>query len=1021
LKRLGNKGISTIFGSILLIILVLTVASILFLTLYKYNHSVQGAIRVEEERMQEKIVLCRLASQNLSGTEYVVAILVNNTGSITSRIRAIYIDEEFLCDPSDNTINPDDTYINSKESLWILLPPGVEYVPTAKIAVATERGIKSIEYEWKLKLGGGPPPQYGITKFYFGPLWLDFNKFYYTEVDPKNGSYDPSTWKPGWRIEVGSGSIAWNITVKNVDDRNITINQFSCFTLVPNDSPGERKPWYIEPPQESFTQFIAVNETVNVIYIWKTPKMKQMTPQTIYNTVCRDKVFLTFFGVFHEHDGTTKPYGQTIPFEAVLVVKTEMEISAAPATIAVNSTMTSTITVVVYLDRNPEVNVNVTFTTDLGTLSSSWATTDATGTATVTLYPSTSPGIANITATWGGVSKSTTVTIAEGIVEISAWPTTISVNSTMNSTITAMVYLNGNPVANVNVTFTTDLGTLSSSWAITDANGIATVMLYPSTSPGTAIVEATWVGLGNSTTVILNVIPVALFTESAETVYTGEIISFNASDSYDPDGSITSYLWDFGDGTNATGVTANHTYVDDGVYTVTLTVTDDRGATDSANATKTVLNRPPIASFTESTETAYIGQPITFNATDSYDPDGSIVSYFWDFGDETNTTGVVVEHVYATNGTFTVNLTVSDDDGASNSTSSIKTILFNELPVASFTENATTADTGVIISFNASASYDSDGTITSYFWDFGDGTNVTGVTAEHAYEDDGNYTVTLTVADDKGATNSTSATKTVLNRPPVATFTESAETVDTGEVITFNASASYDPDGSIALYYWDFGDGTNATGLTVDHAYTDDGNYTVTLTVTDDDGATASAGAAKIILNRSPVAIFTESATTVLTNEVVTFNASASSDLDGTIVSYFWDFDDGTNGTGMIVGHTYADDGNYTVTLTVTDDDGAMATASSAITVLNRAPVAVFTESAETVFTGEAITFNASDSYDSDGFIASYFWDFGDGTNATGVIVSHTYAVDGIYTVALTVTDDDGATDTAEATKTVLP
>jgi len=146
LKKLGNKGISTIFGSILLIILVLTLASIFFLALYRYNHSVQEAIRVEEERMQEKIILYGLATQNLSGTECVYAIHVNNTGSIASRIRAVYIDNEFLCDPSDRTINPSDTYINPKDSSWILLSLGVKYEPTAKMTVATERGTKSSEY-----------------------------------------------------------------------------------------------------------------------------------------------------------------------------------------------------------------------------------------------------------------------------------------------------------------------------------------------------------------------------------------------------------------------------------------------------------------------------------------------------------------------------------------------------------------------------------------------------------------------------------------------------------------------------------------------------------------------------------------------------------------------------------------------------------------------------------------------------------------------------------------------------------
>jgi PKD repeat protein len=514
--------------------------------------------------------------------------------------------------------------------------------------------------------------------------------------------------------------------------------------------------------------------------------------------------------------------------------------------------------------------------------------------------------------------------------------------------------------------------------------------------------------------------PVAVFTESAETVYTGETIFFNASDSYDPDGSIVSYFWDFGDGTNATGITVEHAYADNGTYTVTLNVTDDDGATCTTNATKTILNSSPVAVFTESAETVYTGETIFFNASDSYDPDGSIVSYFWDFGDGTNATGVTVEHAYMEDGNYTVILMVIDDDGANASTSTIKTIL-NRSPIPLFTESAETVYTGETIFFNASDSYDPDGSIVSYFWDFGDGSNATGVTVEHAYADDGNYTVTLTVTDDDGATASTTATKTILNRPPTAVFTESAETVYMGQVIYFNASDTYDVDGYIVSYYWDFGDGSNATGVTVEHTYEINGTYTVTLTVTDDDGATNSTSSTKTILwNDSPVAVFTESAETVYTGETITFNATDSYDPDGNITSYFWDFGDGTNATGVIVEHSYADDGNYTVTLTVTDNIGATGTATATKTVLNRSPVAVFTESAETVYTGETIFFNASDSYDPDGSIVSYFWDFGDGTNATGITAEHTYADDGNYTVTLTVTDDDGASASVSSTKTIL-
>jgi len=558
----------------------------------------------------------------------------------------------------------------------------------------------------------------------------------------------------------------------------------------------------------------------------------------------------------------------------------------------------------------------------------------------------------------------------------------------------------------------------------TNATGVTTAHSYADDGTYTVTLTVTdddgATASVSATKTVLNRSPVAIFTESAETVYTGQTISFNASASHDPDGSVLSYFWDFGDGANATGMIVSHAYADDGVYTVTLTVTDDDGATASISSSKTVLNRSPVANFTESAEIAYAGEPIIFNASSSYDPDGTIATYFWNFGDETNATGMIVSHAYASNGTYTVTLTVTDDDGSTSSANATKTILLNEPPVALFTESAETVYTDEAISFNASASYDPDGTIVSYFWNFGDETNATGVAPNHTYSDDGVYTVTLTVTDNRGATDSATATKTVLNRLPTASFTESAETVLTGEGIHFNASGSYDPDGSIISYFWNFGDGTNATGMVVDHSYTDDGTYTVTLTVTDDDGATDSANATKTVLNRSPVALFTESAETVYTGQTISFNASLSYDQDGSIASYFWDFGDGTNSTGVTTSHSYSDDGIYTVTLTVTDDDGATNSASATKTVLNRAPVASFTESAETVYTGESITFNAGSSYDSDGSILSYLWDFGDGANATGVTTSHSYADDGMYTVTLTVTDNDGATASANSIKTVL-
>ncbi|MGB9623056.1 MAG: hypothetical protein ACPL07_04340, partial [Candidatus Bathyarchaeia archaeon] len=186
------------------------------------------------------------------------------------------------------------------------------YMPTDTIVVATERGIKSRETMGRLH--HDKDSESGEFKYYFGPLLLNFTRFYCTN-STSAGVYDPSTWKPGWSINIKKTRyMVWNITVTNIDDRDITLNKYSCFTLFPNENPSERKAWYIDLPNGELT--IQKNSTRSIIYIWDTWDKK--TAQQIYSTECRARVFLTFFGVFHEHDGSTKPYGQTIPFEAVM-------------------------------------------------------------------------------------------------------------------------------------------------------------------------------------------------------------------------------------------------------------------------------------------------------------------------------------------------------------------------------------------------------------------------------------------------------------------------------------------------------------------------------------------------------------------------------------------------------------------------------------------------------------------------------------------------------------------------------
>jgi len=175
--------------------------------------------------------------------------------------------------------------------------------------------------------------------------------------------------------------------------------------------------------------------------------------------------------------------------------------------------------------------------------------------------------------------------------------------------------------------------------------------------------------------------------------------------------------------------------------------------------------------------------------------------------------------------------------------------------------------------------------------------------------------------------------------------------------------------------------------------------------------------------NDAPTASFTTDATTPDPGQNVGFDASGSSDSDGSIASYEWAFGDGASGSGQSVSHSYGSAGDFTVTLTVTDDDGATGSASQTISVSdgdsNTAPNASFTVSPASPETDESATFDAADSADSDGSIAGYEWDFGDGSTASGESVTHSFGSAGDYTVTLTVTDDDGATDTNSTTVTV--
>ena len=341
-------------------------------------------------------------------------------------------------------------------------------------------------------------------------------------------------------------------------------------------------------------------------------------------------------------------------------------------------------------------------------------------------------------------------------------------------------------------------------------------------------------------------------------------------------------------------------------------------------ASPAAINAAPQAAFTE---TCTDGS-CAFDGRGSSDPDGSIASYAWEFSPGETATGAQATHTFTASGTYAVKLTVTDNQGKTGSTSKDVTVTVpagNVLPTADFTASCTER----ACAFDSSASTDSDGTITSRVWDFGDDGTSTEANPSHTYAANGTYQVKLTVTDNRGGTDSLTKAVTVRkNAAPVAAFAVDCDQL----ACSFDGTGSTD-DRTVDSYLWNFGDSKSATGATPEHTYDEAGTYTVVLTVTDDEGLTDTESKSVTVTvsppNQAPVAAFTSS----VSGLTASFDASGSTDSDGTIASYAWKFGDGTTATGVRPSKTYAGSGSYNVELTVTDDDGATTAVTKAVAV----------------------------------------------------------------------------------------
>ena len=552
----------------------------------------------------------------------------------------------------------------------------------------------------------------------------------------------------------------------------------------------------------------------------------------------------------------------------------------------------------------------------------------------------------------------------------------------------------------------------------TTLDGIAVTHAYA--APGTYAVTLTVTdgsGVSNDTatdslTVIINAPPEPKGTGPTRPIAVGEVTTLGSAGSVDPDGEILNYLWSFGDGSVAEGPEVQYAWTTPGIYAATLTVTDNSGTLSSQTRTgfQVVVSAAPVADA--GPDQAVTASVVSFDGGASADPDGRVTQWDWTFGDGGTASGQTVSHAYRAPGTYEVRLRVIDDSGAPlNTDEDLMTVVINATPVADAGPDQITAP-GQPVTLDAFGSVDPDGNVAGYTWTYPDGTTADGALAERSFDQPGLYRIGLQVDDDfpGGATPDFDEVLVTVNASPVAVIGPDL-LVEPGQPVAFSGRKSYDPDGAIGEYRWDFDDlpdpiRADATTRTFDTP----GAVAVQLTVVDASGALNATDqtAITVRINHPPVA---DAGSEIATQSLlVDFNAAGSTDGDGDLLSYTWDFGDGTPPRqGSALRHAFPTSGRYPVTLTVDDGTGLGNARDSDATVvtIDAAPLAVAGGNRD-ICSGFPLLFDASGSTDPDGGLLRYQWDFGDGTTSDIVNPNKTYELPGSYAVTLTVQDETG-------------
>ncbi len=429
-------------------------------------------------------------------------------------------------------------------------------------------------------------------------------------------------------------------------------------------------------------------------------------------------------------------------------------------------------------------------------------------------------------------------------------------------------------------------------------------------------------------------------------------------------------------------------------------------------------NQPPEAGFSWETDGGVptVGQPIHF--IDESEDDLFVSKWHWSLGDGATSTERFPDHTYTDPGTYTVELTVSDAHGGSDTANATLNVR-NPLPEIRITWEPSSPIEGKPVSLHADVTDPDGGEIQSIDWEISDGSTHQGPDVVKTFPDEGTYAINVTAVDDEGDRAWQNQTLRILNAPPTPAFVVIPESPVAGQPATLQ-SESFDPgDGQIVNTTWEVS-GLNHPlyGPTVDVTFPRDGEVAVEITVTDDDGRSASKTRKVDVLNPAPQVTITH--TPAIPNPGQTVSFVAQVEDDDLPESATWTFPGDVTRTGMAVNVAFPTGGLKTVTVEVTDADGATGEATKEVEV-NHAPLVNLTTSSTSVPTNQTVTLDAVTS-DPDGSVVATLWVV-DGLEVGNVSACSltepqaglteaicSWEEDGAHTFTISATDDDGAT-----------